>query len=89
MEIKNSNNPELLARVQSGELKIGTAYRMLPKQILKQLREADKLYAHILKTLPAIESPKAIQDIHNRFAKLYSQQQALLNKFERRTETTC
>ena len=28
-QIKNSNNPKLLEKVQSGELKIGTAHRML------------------------------------------------------------
>ena len=47
MELKESGNPELVSRVKSGELKIGTAHRMLGKEVLKQLDRADKMYEYI------------------------------------------
>jgi len=52
LQIKNSDNPELLEQVQSGELKIGTAHRMLSSEIDKQLDHADKMLAYIKSRLP-------------------------------------
>jgi len=47
LQIKEQGSPELLAQVQSGELKIGTAHRLLPKQVLKQLKQTDEIYKHL------------------------------------------
>ena len=52
MQVKESGNPALLEQVQSGELKIGTAHRMLMPEIKKQMREADKMLAYIKERLP-------------------------------------
>jgi len=52
MQIKNSGNPQLLEQLQNGEIKIGTAHRMLLPEIKKQLRQADKIYAYIKERLP-------------------------------------
>jgi len=52
MQVKQNGSPELLEQVQSGELKIGTAHRMLMPEIEKQLAEADKLYVNIKAQLP-------------------------------------
>jgi len=47
MEIKKHGSPQLLAKVQSGELKIGTAHKLLTKEILKQLKRTDATYKYI------------------------------------------
>lgn len=57
LEIKQHAAPELLAQVQSGEVKIGTAHRMLTKEILKQLNRADKMYSFIRETISASFTP--------------------------------
>jgi len=51
-DIRQHATPELLARVLSGEVKIGTAHRMLTKEILKQLDYADKMYRYMAKSIP-------------------------------------
>ena len=51
MQVKEHGGPELLAQVQSGELKIGTAHKLLTKEILKQLTRADKMYKHIAEAM--------------------------------------
>jgi len=56
MQIKESATPELLAKVSTGEIKIGTAHRMLPSEIEKQLKRADKMYAYIKERLPFDDS---------------------------------
>jgi len=53
MQIKEHGSPELLAKVKSSELKIGTAHRLLPKEILKQLNQYDKMLKFIASTKPA------------------------------------
>jgi len=46
-QIKESGNRELLERVKSGELKIGTAHSLLGREINKKLRHADKMLEFI------------------------------------------
>jgi len=82
MQIKNSNNPQLLEKVRSGELKIGTAYRMLPKEIMKQLRQAEKMYEVIYKNMPIPNNPEATQAIQKRLDELSKKRDALIAKFE-------
>ena len=45
LQIKEHGSSNLLAKVQSGELKIGAAHKLLTKEILKQLKQADEFYA--------------------------------------------
>ncbi|MCL2197554.1 MAG: hypothetical protein FWB80_01390 [Defluviitaleaceae bacterium] len=52
MQIKNEGSPELLEKVKSGEMKIGSAHRLLGKQILKELKLADGMYKYILANIP-------------------------------------
>ena len=52
MQIKEHGNPELLQKVKSGELKIGTAHRLLEKEILKQLRKAAKMINFVTRSTP-------------------------------------
>ena len=51
LQIKEQGSPELLAAVQSGELKIGTAHKLLPKQIMKQLRQFDETFKFVATAL--------------------------------------
>ena len=70
MQIKSSGKPELLEKVQSGELKIGTAHRMLMPQIRKQLDEADKMVAYIKEHMPLIseEQKHHVQELLDQLA---------------------
>jgi len=47
LQIKEHGSPQLLAKVQSGEMKIGTAHKLLTKEILKQLKRTDETYKYI------------------------------------------
>ena len=51
LQIKEHGSPQLLAKVRSGELKIGTAHKLLTNEILKQLKKADKMYESIADAL--------------------------------------
>jgi len=70
LQIKNSGKPELLEKVQSGELKIGTAHSMLMPQIRKQLDEADKMIAYIKKHMPLVskEQEQHVQELLDQLA---------------------
>jgi hypothetical protein len=52
MQIKREGTPELTEKVTSGEMKIGTAHKLLGKEIIKQLTLADKMYKYIVKNIP-------------------------------------
>ena len=54
MDVKQNGSPELVSRVKSGELKIGTAHQMLEKEIIKQLRRADKMYEYVSENLQSV-----------------------------------
>jgi len=51
-QVKEHANPKLLARVQSGEVKIGTAHRLLTTEVKKQLYRADKMYKFMASAIP-------------------------------------
>ena len=89
MDVKQNGSPELVERVKSGELKIGTAHRMLGKEILKQLRNADKMYAYLTETLreitaksPDPENDPEIIEIYSRLNDLYTLLTSLLSQME-------
>jgi DNA-binding transcriptional regulator YdaS (Cro superfamily) len=43
-QILKQGSPELITAVQSGQIKIGTAFRLLPGELLKELEKAEKVY---------------------------------------------
>jgi len=81
-QIKDEGNPALLEQVQSGKLKIGTAHRMLRKQLLKQLRIADKTCVHIAENMPHINNPKAKEELRHKITNLTTKLYALLEKYQ-------
>jgi len=79
-QIKEHGSPELLAKVQSGELKIGTAYRLLAKEILKQLNIGDKMIKFIQASMPPEGYKAADPEIHEKLAHLSSMLEQLMDK---------
>jgi hypothetical protein len=55
-QLKKRATPELLARVHSGEIKIGTAYKMLGRDIFRELLFADRDFA-LVKDVLQFDSP--------------------------------
>jgi len=78
-QIKKSNNLELLEKVKTGELKIGTAHRLLTPEIERQLKDADKLYTYIEERLP-FEDEAVNAKIHEDISKLANQLRTLIEK---------
>ena len=58
-QIKDHGTPELLAKVKSGELKIGTAHRLLTKEVLKQLGRSDNM----LKYIESVKPPEGFEAV--------------------------
>ena len=79
LDIKKNGSPALLEKVRSGEIKIGTAYRLLPKQILKELRIADKMYKSIGEHMPFITNETAKAQVHAGLEKLAAQLRIFIN----------
>jgi len=82
MRIKTDGSPELLEKVKTGEIKIGTAYRMLANEIDKQLNQAEKWHTYIKLRAPFNKNDETDKEINKRLAKLGAQQKALLAKIE-------
>ena len=76
MQIKNSGKPHLMEQVKTGELKIGTAHRMLMSEIEKQLNQGDKILAYIRKHLP-LENEAHDRHIRERLVQLAEQMRGL------------
>ncbi|MCL2572426.1 MAG: hypothetical protein FWE11_08470 [Defluviitaleaceae bacterium] len=87
LQIKDHGSPELQAQVISGNLKIGTAHRLLSKEILKQLRHANKLYKVIQDINPTNSTNP---EIHQKLNRLSGQLTQLIDKLTERNsdETT-
>jgi len=81
-QIKEQGSPALLEAVKIGKLKIGTAHRMLPRQIEKQLKEVDKMYEYIEKHLPLVKGEELKAQLNHRFVNLANQLHALLEMEE-------
>ena len=88
MQIKEHGSPELLEQVQSGKLKIGTAHRLLTKEILKQLNLADKRLKFIKDAKPAEGYRAADPEIHGRLTNLAASLCALIEKLGGDDENT-
>lgn len=69
MQIKKDGHPELIEKMAGGEMKIGTAHRLLGKEIIKQLKVAEKSLRYIVKSIP-YEGSDANCVIHEKLKKL-------------------
>ncbi|MCL2362558.1 MAG: hypothetical protein FWC73_12200 [Defluviitaleaceae bacterium] len=88
-QIKNSGDPDLLAKVQSGELTIGAAHKQLEKknlskEIFWRLRRVDDGLKFIAKYLPPDDNQPICQEIRRRLRDLYQLQQKLITKLKER-----
>ena len=83
-QIKEQGSPQLLESVQSGALKIGTAHRLLTKEILKQLTRAGKMYKFISEAAPSEGYKATHPDIHKKLTQLAATLRSLLHKLEER-----
>ena len=79
-QIMKEGCPELIEAVKGGKLKIGTAYRMLPSQIEKQLDKVDKIYEYIYNYLPAIKDKEEKADVRNKLLALKAQLAELIER---------
>ena len=87
-DLKTHATPEILAQVQSGEVKIGTAHRMLAKEVLKDLKRANKMYKYIVNRMPPHNSKELVApgtEMHDRLAGLSSQIKELLSVINEHT----
>jgi len=84
LQLRAQAHPELLALVQSGKIKIGTAHRMLGKEINKQLTQVDKMYKFILKHLPPQGIKAASPEIHAKLEVLYDTLKGLIATLDAR-----
>ena len=83
-QLKEHAPPELLDQVKSGQLKIGTAHRILETN--KQLRKANKWYEYILDSMPAEGYKEKDPEIHEKLLGLSSLLDGLINKLAPREE---
>lgn len=82
MQIKENGSPQLLESVKNGELKIGTAHRLLSNEISAQLRLAGKMYKFIAKNYPFENNDAANYEIHERLSALCGNLNEVLTKLE-------
>ena len=85
-QVKEHGSPELLASVQSGELKINTAHRLLTKEIIKQLSRADKMYKFISEAIPPEGLQAANPEMYEKLADLAATLRELISKLAIRPE---
>jgi len=79
-QIKEQGSPELLEAVKNGKLKIGTAYRLLPKELEKQLKEAEEMVRYIKKHLPLVKGKEMKAELNEQFSNLAQQLRTLLDE---------
>ena len=77
-QIMEQGSPALIEAVKSGKLKIGTAYKMLPTQVLKQLDRANKMYAYVQDYLPSITDEREKADVEKQISALKDLLKALI-----------
>ena len=85
MQVKKEADPQLLEKVKRGELKIGTAHRMLLPEIEKQLTQADKMYDYIKERLPFADETYNTQ-VCEKLNELETQLSTMVKNLERELE---
>ena len=79
MQVKE--NAKLLEKLQDGEMKIGTAHRMLGTELEKRLRKADKMYAYIKQRLP-FDNEDINKQVYGKLEQLGMQLESLIAKLK-------
>ena len=69
-QLSKHADPELIKKVQSGEVKIGTAHRLIDPQIKKELKRVDVMYRKINKHLHLVQGEAERQELDARLADL-------------------
>ena len=82
-QVKDQASPQLLNCVQSGDIKIGTAHRLLPNEILKQLGQIDKKYKFMANAIPQQGLQAANPGLHHDLSQLAETLRELINKLEK------
>jgi len=82
MQIKEHGSPQLLEKVKSGELKIGTAHRLLEKEIIKQLSQASKIVNFITHVIPETGCVTTNPEVHSKLVNTITALCQLLDKLE-------
>jgi predicted transcriptional regulator len=82
MQIKKAAGPELLEKVKSGEVKIGTAHRMLGREIIKRLKNADKMYKFLKKHIPFENNDEANSKIFAELGELREILRGVISELE-------
>jgi len=77
LQIKKDGDPTLIEKVQSGELKIGTAHKMLGAQMINRLKFCDKTHKYIAK-----HAPEDDKEVNTRLAGLKNLLDKLIEKVE-------
>jgi len=81
-QIMEQGSPALIEAVKTGKLKIGTAHKMLPRQIEKQLNQIDKMYQYIGKHLLLVKREDLKAELNQRFEVLAKQLRMMLEMEE-------
>jgi len=84
--VREDGSPALLDKVKSGEIKIGRAYKMLEKEIVKQLKQADKWYAYIKARMPFDRDDELDREINRRLGELEELRVGLLERIKVKKE---
>jgi len=79
-QVKGYGCPVLVGKVQSGELKVGTAHRLLPTEINKQLTQVSKSLTFFEKAIPEGTSKTENPDLYIKIVNLTSALQELSDK---------
>jgi len=87
LQIKQHGNPALLAAVQSGQLKIYTAHRLLTDEIMKQLAVAGKMLKSIKSKIPPDCDLAQYPELQNKLAQLATTIRNLIIRLEERRHT--
>jgi len=86
-QLKKEAHPYLLEKVQSGEVKIGTAHRMLTKEIIKKLNNTDKMFRYIAKIIPPQGLKAANPHMHAKLSALADDLRTLISTLEERRKS--
>lgn len=80
MQLKEHADPTILAKVQSGELKIGTAHRLM-NETTTRLKQAGKMYTYIEERVPFADN-QINAKIHEGLQQLSNQLQTLIERIK-------
>ena len=72
-----SKYPELHEAVNNGELKIDAAFHLLPQELVKQFKKANKQLHYVEKHLPIAGNDAANKEIHEKLINLLTQLESL------------